>query len=138
MIRRILHAVLDSPVLSSFLLVGAYLAIAATGIVGLVYPHTLSDIAFRVPALAGAGLALVGGVAGAASVPRGIWWLERGAIALMVGAIGARVYSLGYQHALDVATFAEMAISIAFLSSIVCGLCVRLLYIRGLALDPRR
>lgn len=138
MIRRFVHAVLDSPVLSAGLLIGAYVAIAVTGIVGLSYPHTsLVDPAFRLPSDAGSWLAVTGGTAGAAAIPRGVWWLERGAVALMVGAIGARIYSLVYQYGVGLASFAEVAISTAFLTAIACGLCVRLLYIRGLALDPR-
>lgn len=137
MIRRFIHTILDSPILSAGLLAGAYTGIGVAGVAGIVWPHTLADVAFRVPAAAGAWLALIGGLAGAISVLVGMWWLERGAIALMVGAIAARIYSLTYQQVSGAASLGEVAISIAFLTSIMCGLCVRLLYIRGLALDPR-
>lgn len=80
---------------------------------------------------------MLGGSIGAISIPRGVWWLERGSISLMVGAIGARIYSLGYQRFYDVMSFGEVAISISFLVCIIAGLLLRLLYIRGLALDPK-
>lgn len=136
--KHLMKAVLDSPATAVALLTCSYLAIAVAGVVGLVSPHILStDTRFYYPSAFGALLALLGGVLGAAAIPRGVWWLERGAISCMVGAIGCRIYSLAYQLAHEVAPLGEVLISIAFLSAIVLGMLVRLLYIRGLALDPR-
>ena len=135
---RPLRALLDSPATALALLVGAYAAIALTGVVGLLAPHTLSaDQWFYYPSAAGALLALLGGALGGLSIPLGIWWLERGAIAFMLGAIGCRIYSLAFQLTHDASPLGEVLISIAFLASIALGMLVRLLYIRGLALDPR-
>jgi hypothetical protein len=83
-------------------------------------PHTLnSEVQFYYPSFLGALLAALGGALGAISIPRGVWWLERGSISLMVGAIGARIYSLGYQRLYEVMSFGEVAISILFLGSSV-------------------
>ena len=135
---RWIRIIADDPRMSTTLLVIAYTCIAVTGIVGMILPHTLnSEARFYYPSLLGALLATLGGALGAISVPRGMWWLERGSISLMVGAIGARIYSLGYQRLYEVMSFGEVAISISFLVCIVAGLLLRLLYIRGLALDPK-
>ncbi len=136
--RRLVHRILDSPILSAALLIGCYLAIAIVGIVALALPHPfVADGALGWPWQAGAWLGLIGGLAGAASVPRGVWWLERGAIVLMIGALGARVYSVGYLHRYGLVSHAELISWAAFLICIALGLCVRLLHIRGLALDPQ-
>ena len=135
---RWLKKLLDHPLTATLLLMAAYMGIAVSGVIGLLSPHTLNtDAKFYYPTAAGALLALLGGALGAASIPRGVWWLERGSIALMVGAILARIYSLGFQFSYAATTWAEAAISISFLSTIILGLLVRLIYIRGLALDPR-
>jgi hypothetical protein len=44
---------------------------------------------------------------------------------------------LGYQWFHAVMSYGEVAISISFLVCIIAGLLLRLLYIRGLALDPK-
>lgn len=136
--RRLAKRVLNHPRTAVALLMLAYGCIATAGAVGLLSPHTLNDSDFyRYPSSVGAVLALLGGVAGAASVPCGVWWLERGAVSLMVGGLAVRVYSLGYQYSHGATTWGEAAISVSFLACIVLGLLVRLIYIRGLALDPR-
>lgn len=133
-----LKAVADNPKTAAALLIGAYLFVGVTGIVGLIAPHQLNaDLRFYYPSAFGALLAMLGGSLGALAIPRGVWWLERGAIAFMVGGVGCRVYSLGYQFYHDAVSLGEALISISFLSSVVCGMLVRLLYIRGLSLDPR-
>lgn len=135
---RWIRIVADDPRTSTTLLVVAYACIAVTGVVGIALPHTLnSEVQFYYPSFLGELLATLGGALGAISVPRGVWWLERGSISLMVGAIGARIYSLGYQRLHEAMSFGEVAISISFLVCIIAGLLMRLLYIRGLALDPK-
>lgn len=135
---RWFRAIADDPRTSATLLVIAYTCIAVTGIVGMTLPHALNNEArFYYPSFLGALLATLGGALGAISVPRGVWWLERGSISLMVGAIGARIYSLGYQWFHAVMSYGEVAISISFLVAIMAGMLLRLLYIRGLALDPK-
>lgn len=135
---RWIRIVADDPRTSTTLLVVAYACIAVTGVVGIALPHTLnSEVRFYYPSFLGALLATLGGTLGAISIPRGVWWLERGSISLMVGAVGARIYSLGYQRFHEVMSFGEVAISISFLVCIIAGLLLRLLYIRGLALDPK-
>ena len=135
---RWIRVIADDPRTSTTLLVIAYTCIAITGVFGMTLPHTLnSEVQFYYPSFLGALLAALGGALGAISVPRGVWWLERGSISLMVGAIGARIYSLGYQRLYEVMSFGEVAISISFLVCIIAGLLLRLLYIRGLALDPK-
>ena len=135
---RWIRVIADDPRTSTTLLVVAYTCIAVTGIVGMTLPHTLNNEArFYYPSFLGALLATLGGVLGAISVPRGVWWLERGSISLMAGAVVARIYSLGYQWFHAVMSYGEVAISISFLVCIIAGLLLRLLYIRGLALDPK-
>ena len=135
---RWIRVIADDPRTSTTLLVIAYTCIAVTGIVGMTLPHTLNNEArFYYPSFLGALLATLGGALGAISVPRGVWWLERGSISLMIGAIGARIYSLGYQRFYEAMSYGEVAISISFLVCIMAGLLLRLLYIRGLALDPK-
>ena len=135
---RWIRVIADDPRTSTTLLVVAYTCIAVTGIVGMTLPHTLNNEArFYYPSFLGALLATLGGVLGAISVPRGVWWLERGSISLMAGAVVARIYSLGYQWVHAVMGYGEVAISISFLVCIIAGLLLRLLYIRGLALDPK-
>ena len=133
-----LKNLLDHPRTVVVLLMGSYLGIAAAGLFRIASPHILdvTDL-YRYPAVASAYLAMLGGVLGAASIPCGIWWLERGAISVMVGSILVRMYSLTYQYAQGATPWSEAAISIAFLASIVLGMLVRLIYIRGLALDPK-
>ena len=133
-----LRAIADDPRTATLLLISAYGFIAVTGIVGITLPHALNGEArFYYPSFLGALLATTGGVLGAISIPRGVWWLERGSISIMIGAIGARIYSLGYQRFHEMMSWGEVAISISFLVCIMSGLLLRLLYIRGLALDPR-
>lgn len=91
--RRLMHRILDHPALANGLLIGVYLAAAATGIFGVWWPHALAAGAvYGLPAVGGSWLAILGGVAGAVSVPDGVWWLERGAVVLLAGAISARIY----------------------------------------------
>lgn len=135
---RWIRAIADDPRTSATLLVIAYSSIAITGLFGVTLPHTLnSEARFYYPSFLGALIAMLGGSLGAISVPRGVWWLERGSISLMIGAIGARIYSLGYQWFHAVMGYGEVAISVSFLVCIIAGLLLRLLYIRGLALDPK-
>ena len=135
---RWIRAIADNPRMSAILLVVAYACIAITGIFGMTLPHTLnSEARFYYLSFLGALLASLGGALGAISIPRGMWWLERGSISLMIGAIGARIYALGYQRLYEVMSYREVAISISFLICIVAGLLLRLLHIRGLALDPK-
>jgi hypothetical protein len=135
---RWIRAIADDPRASATLLIIAYSSIAITGLFGVALPHTLnSEARFYYPSFLGALLATLGGVLGAISVPRGVWWLERGSISLMAGAVVARIYSLGYQWFYAVMSYGEVAISISFLVCIIAGLLLRLLYIRGLALDPK-
>ena len=135
---RWIRVIAGDPRTPTTLLVIAYTCIAVTGIVGMTLPHTLNNEAqFYYPSFLGALLATLGGVLGAISVPRGVWWLERGSISLMAGAVVARIYSLGYQWFHAVISYGEVAISISFLVCIIAGLLLRLLYIRGLALDPK-
>ena len=130
--------VLDDPRVAPVMLAGAYLAIGATGVVGLLWPHTLNtDTRFYYPSAAGALLALLGGASGALAAWRGLWWMERGSISCMVGAIVCRVYSLVFQATHGTQAQGEVLISVSFLTAIVLGLLVRTLYIRGLALNPR-
>lgn len=135
---RWIRVIADDPRTLTTLLVVAYTCIAVTGIVGMTLPHTLNNEArFYYPSFLGALLATLGGALGTISVPRGVWWLERGSISLMAGAVVARIYSLGYQWFHAVMSYGEVAISISFLVCIIAGLLLRLLYIRGLALDPK-
>lgn len=136
--RKTVKRILDHPRIAVALLMGCYLGIAAAGLFRILSPHVLdvSDL-YRYPAIASAYLAMLGGVLGAAAIPYGIWWLERGAVPVMVGSILVRIYSLTYQYSQGATTWSEMAISISFLTSIVLGMLLRLIYIRGLALDPR-
>ena len=135
---RWIRVIAGDPRTPTTLLVIAYTCIAVTGIVGMTLPHTLNNEArFYDPSFLGALIATLGGVLGAISVPRGVWWLERGSISLMAGAVVARIYSLGYQWFHAVMSYGEVAISISFLVCIIAGLLLRLLYIRGLALDPK-
>ena len=136
--KKLIKRILDDHRTATALLMAAYSCIAMAGLVGLAFPHTLNDAEFyRYPSAMGAVLVLLGGAAGSASVPKGLWWVERGAVALMVGGILSRVYSLGYQFTHGATTGGEAAVSVSFLLCIVLGLLVRLIYIRGLALDPR-
>lgn len=135
---RWIRAIADDPRASVTLLMIAYSSIAITGLFGVTLPHTLnSEARFYYPSFLGALIAMLGGSLGAISIPRGVWWLERGSISLMIGAIGARIYSLGYQRFHEAMSYGEVAISISFLVCIMAGLLLRLLYIRGLALDPK-
>ena len=137
--RRLWHRILDDPALSTLLLMGAYLAIVVTGLVGLGSPHDLAvSPLFGAPASVGSWMAIVGGTAGACSIPGGVWWLERGAVPIVIGAIGLRIYVLTFQWSAGATTWAEATMSAAWLTCIALGLLIRLLYIRGLALDPRR
>lgn len=136
--NRLIHRILDSPVLSAALLMGCYLTIAIVGVVGLLSPHPfMSDVALGWPTQAGSWLALIGGTAGAASIPGGVWWAERGAVVFMWGSLGAHIYSAGYRHHYGLISTAELITWMAFLVCIALGLGVRLLHIRGLALDPQ-
>lgn len=136
--KRMVSRILDSPILSAGLLIGCYLAIAIIGVVGLLNPHPfVSDAALGWPSQAGSWLALVGGAAGAASIPGGVWWAERGAVVFMWGSLGAHIYSFGYRHHYGLISTPEFITWTAFLLCIALGLGVRLLHIRGLALDPQ-
>lgn len=125
---------LREPRIISAVLGITYFVLATMGSAGIADPEDSLPRGWQQPWAIIAWLLLVGGILGAASMWRRLWWLERVAIWMIIAACVGRVLVLSQ----IVAELGSFVIRSGFILVVVLMFVVRLIRIHGVPADPYR